>query len=474
MMSAVQISVVDDLNAPGDGYAIVRLVGVPRQSDDRVGITVEQTSTGPEFLGPNGWQAEPCELAADNVIRRGNVLDLLIGPAITDHLLAGTRLRLSIDALGLAEELTWPRLAGAGRPLAAAESVEPDMTPRTAPGPLAAPSDPRAQQQSGLRAEPRSEGDGKRREPRLGRPPDRPRSLAAVRPTADRPARATDRRTARPVATRRAPAGRPPSSPTGGQTADTGSMPWEWSDQSAAQQAEVQQPPQTAVEDEDTKSQRAGRKRPVAGGIPLPWKIVGINLVVLIVLGAVGYAMVFNGWDPVRMLTGDSGDQVVADREGPSIEALPRIAEEDGAAIIRQRALDALAVAITGPVGEARTAIEQNTDAQQIFDLAATFQNEGDPATALRLFEYAAVEGNGAAERAIGRMADPVHFEIGSTAFTRPNAELAVDHYRRALALGDTAASADLDALQGWLQRAAAAGDQEAQNALLLFNTTEL
>ncbi len=207
--------------------------------------------------------------------------------------------------------------------------------------------------------------------------------------------------------------------------------------------------------------------------MPMPWRIVGINLVVLVILGSVGYAMVFSGWDPLRILTGGSTEQV-ADRDGPSIEALPREVEADPAAIMRQRALDALAVAITGPVGEARTAIDQNADAQQLFNLARTFQTEGDAGTALPMYAYAAIEGSGAASRAIGRMADPVHFDAEPTAFTRPNAELAIDRYRRAIALGNSDAASDLDALQAWLQRAAANGDLDAQNALLLFNTTEL
>lgn len=201
---------------------------------------------------------------------------------------------------------------------------------------------------------------------------------------------------------------------------------------------------------------------------------MGINLVVLIVLGAAGYAMVFNGWDPVRLLTGSPDESAAAGRDGPSIQALPREDEVDAMAAMRQRALDALAVAITGPVGETRTAIEDGADAGQILGLARSFQTEGDPGTALALFEYAALQGSGAAAQAIGRMADPVHFDTAPTAFTRPNAELAIDRYRAALALGTAEAAADLDALQAWLQRAAAGGDQEAQNALLLFDTTAL
>lgn len=457
MTSTLQASVVEDRNAPDDGYAIIRVAGVVQKPEIPVVITLEREAPEAGYLGTAGWQDAPVSLALSGVVHRGDVLDLLIGPEITGHVAAGSAVRLSIDGLGFDGRLTWPGRGAEPQ----ATSDQPLDVP--VPSPLAAPSDHRRPARSGARVGPTATKDGGRQEPRLGRP-DGPGPLSATKPTRPRPARASGRPQA-PV--RQAPRAEPTPATGSAEAA----LPWEWSDQTQQTEANaVNRGPPASSDRPRRDGPRSARYRRV----PLPWRIVGVNLVILVILGAVGYAMVFNGWDPVRMFAGSSDEQAVAGRDGPSIQALPREEEVDTMAAMRQRALDALAVAITGPVGETRTAIEEDAAPARLLDLALSFQTEGDPATALALFEYAALQGSGPAARAIGRMADPVHFETAPTAFTRPNAELAIDRYRAALALGTAEAAADLDALQAWLQRAAAGGDQEAQNALLLFDTTAL
>ncbi|MEM7443434.1 MAG: hypothetical protein AAF414_08920 [Pseudomonadota bacterium] len=476
MTSAMQLSIVEDKSAPGDGYAILRLDGVDQSPDGTIAVTFERLSDQPAFLGVGGWQADPVSLATGSVVQRGDVLDIFVGPQITQHLVAGTKLALAVEALGFATELVWPDFVS--EPLALDPQSAASRTPEHPPlsSGLSAPGDLRAGTRGGLRAAPRSEG-GHRREPRLGAP-KRPRRLSASKPPPTQRTRdvgatpsglsaSPQSEPAAPRLSARQSASAPPASD---QASESAALPWEWTD--PPPEAGDQPPPANSAA---PKADRGGRaRRTGARRMPLPWRIFSVNLVILLVLGAVGYAMVFNGWDPIRMFTGDAREQASAGRDGPSIQTLPRETAVDASAVARQRALDALAVAITGPVGEARAAIEEGADGPRIFELATVFQTEGDPGTALPLYEYAAIEGSSAAERAIGRMADPVYFGAGRTAFTRPNAELAIDRYRRAVALGNTEAAADLDALQAWLQQAASSGDQEAQNALLLFETTEL
>ncbi|MEO1249993.1 MAG: hypothetical protein AAFW76_09155, partial [Pseudomonadota bacterium] len=408
MTSTLQASVVEDRNAPDDGYAIIRVTGVVQKPDIPVVITLEREAPEAGFLGTAGWQDEPVSLALSGVVRRGDMLDLLIGPEITGHVAAGSSVRLSIDGLGFDGGLTWP-----------GQAAEPPTTSNQtldvpAPGPLAAPSDHRRPARSAARVGPTATRDGSRQEPRLGRA-DGPGPLSATKPTRPRPALGSGRPQA---PARQAPRAEP--MPSAGAAEAT--LPWEWSDQTQQADGNAVDGGLPASSDRPRgDSPRSARYRRV----PLPWRIVGVNLIILVVLGAVGYAMVFNGWDPVRMFTGSPDEQASAGRDGPSIQALPREEGVDAMAAMRQRALDALAVAITGPVGETRMAIEGDANPAQLFDLARSFQTEGDPGTALALFDYAALQGNGAAAWAIGRMADPVHFETVPTAFTRPNAELA-------------------------------------------------
>jgi len=100
---------------------------------------------------------------------------------------------------------------------------------------------------------------------------------------------------------------------------------------------------------------------------------------------------------------------------------------------------------------------------------ARRFAEAGRPAVALALYELAWSRGGGEAALAIGRMSDPRFFTAASSGFTRPNAELAITWYRRALDAGTMAAVIELDDLRLALEEAAARGDQEAANALLLF-----
>ncbi|MCA8931805.1 MAG: hypothetical protein KDA49_05020, partial [Rhodospirillaceae bacterium] len=60
----------------------------------------------------------------------------------------------------------------------------------------------------------------------------------------------------------------------------------------------------------------------------------------------------------------------------------------------------------------------------------------------------------------------PVHFSPSLSAFTHANPVRAADRYRAAEAQGSQEAAQALADLRGWLERAAAGGDQEARAAL--------
>ena len=90
----------------------------------------------------------------------------------------------------------------------------------------------------------------------------------------------------------------------------------------------------------------------------------------------------------------------------------------------------------------------------------------GDAEVALLMFEHGADQGHGPSIIAIGRMYDPVHFAPSLSAFTHANPVRAAERYTEAASQGSPEAAQALADLRGWLEDAAAGGDQEAQAAL--------
>ena len=189
MTSALKVSVVEDRNAPDEGYAIIRVTGVTQEPEVPVVITLQREVPEAGYLGTAGWQDESVALAVSGVVHRGDVLDLLIGPEITLHVAAGSAVRLTIDRLGFDGELTWP---GQGEKPVAADQPR-DLQ---APGPLAVPSDRRRPARSGERAAPLVAREGGRQEPRLGRP-ERASPLTATKSPQPRAAKESGRPPAR-------------------------------------------------------------------------------------------------------------------------------------------------------------------------------------------------------------------------------------------------------------------------------------
>lgn len=107
-------------------------------------------------------------------------------------------------------------------------------------------------------------------------------------------------------------------------------------------------------------------------------------------------------------------------------------------------------------------------DPAGILAVALRRQAAGRHDDALLLFEEAADRGIAPALTALGRLYDPNGFQPGRP-FTSPDMRQAADYYRRAALAGDTQVLAHREALKGYLEAAAAAGNVTAAEALREF-----
>jgi len=106
--------------------------------------------------------------------------------------------------------------------------------------------------------------------------------------------------------------------------------------------------------------------------------------------------------------------------------------------------------------------------AEGILAVALRRQAQGRHDDALVLFEEAADRRVAAAYTALGRLYDPNGFRPGQP-FSSPDLRQAADYYRRAAAAGDTQVLPLREALKAYLERAAAAGNATAADALREF-----
>lgn len=404
-MTAYTISILQNAAGGEAGYAHIRLVGVPSAPPDGLSIAILAADRR-AGLGRGGWGDRVDAMPVLRQLYRQGTLDLTVGPDVVDHVPAGTPVVLEVPDLSVAVEMAWPDLTGS-----AVRSRGPSAT---RPGAAQGPTQGRAKETN--------------RAPAMQpRPPSHaPDAQAGLR--ARRPAE---------------PARKPP---TIGR------------DQSARSDSAIEGAARGAARAPEARRHNgSSAERQQRGGLALPWKITLINLALMAGLFTLGYAMVFQGVDPIGSLFG-SRDTQVAERD-------LRDTVDPRTAVV----LDVLVTTEVGPVEAARAALVAGATPDQAFRFGQDFLDAGATDTALALFELAAQTGHGPAHTAIGRMADPLTFASETSAFSRPNAELAIDWYRRALAAGDTAANDALLTLRLWLEQRAAEGDLDAQNALLLF-----
>jgi TPR repeat protein len=78
---------------------------------------------------------------------------------------------------------------------------------------------------------------------------------------------------------------------------------------------------------------------------------------------------------------------------------------------------------------------------------------DGDIASARRLYEQAAANGNAEAALAMGRSYDPSYFEKLPVKTGKPDPATAFEWYKKALEGGLVTARVKIDALKQWLQR---------------------
>lgn len=425
-MTPFQLSVLEDRSASNAGGAIIRISGV-RRAQTGWGVTLQRETDG-AFLGRAGWEAAPRRLEPKAVHRNATV-DLLIPPDLARHVAPGTRLRVEVFPIEASGVLSWPRLGrgpSLGRP---ADAI-------VLPGP-------------GRRAP----AEETRRAPQFAPPSSgkRPRGpvLAAVQEQPARPAL-------------RAVAG----APAGGAAVALRAVEAEEEDAPAPRLVHDRPEPRAAgltapVEDSPKPSRRGeGEAEPSGRGARahrLPWTITGINLGLMACLGIVSFVIVTGAWDP--MASDPAEPEVIA-------EAAP---EADARPDPRLDALAALVAADSGPVDEARVTLQQDEDPAQILAHGRAFLQAGESDAARALIEYAAIRGDGAARRMLGRALDPLHFNAEGGLAAAPDPGRAVDWYLQAREAGDLAANADIANLREWLESAAANGNAEAQGALALF-----
>jgi TPR repeat protein len=108
-------------------------------------------------------------------------------------------------------------------------------------------------------------------------------------------------------------------------------------------------------------------------------------------------------------------------------------------------------------------------DPVEVFVNAQQLQDEGHPDDAYLLYRYAANHGEAQAALLLGTRADPAYYKADGNILPAPEPEQAIKWYRIASAKGNAEAVARLQALRGRLEQASAAGDEQADRLLLLW-----
>lgn len=106
------MKIVSALAEHGSGHAWLD-IGMPVVPGMRV--TIERDADKNCFLGPEGWQNFPAEIAPIEPPGGGRANNLLLGPDIVDHLKDGDYITLSVSGTGFAESDFWPPIPITGR-----------------------------------------------------------------------------------------------------------------------------------------------------------------------------------------------------------------------------------------------------------------------------------------------------------------------------------------------------------------------
>lgn len=113
---------------------------------------------------------------------------------------------------------------------------------------------------------------------------------------------------------------------------------------------------------------------------------------------------------------------------------------------------------------------EQAPDYAATLEQARSLRAEGKLADAQLLYFFAARGGYAPAAFELGELYDPLHFDVSSNLMEKPDAFQAYKWYQEAAQAGDSQAPMRLQELQMWAQQAAADGDVDAEQLLLLWN----
>lgn len=144
----------------------------------------------------------------------------------------------------------------------------------------------------------------------------------------------------------------------------------------------------------------------------------------------------------------------------PTAEPVPRAADDPEA---RERGDQARAIIARLRAGESEA------DLDAIFAKARELQAQGHLADAYLLYFYGARQGDPAAALMLGRMYDPTGSDDIQSLVDEPIAAQALKWYRSAAEAGSATAEDYLANLRGWAEDAAARGDPEARQLLLIW-----
>jgi hypothetical protein len=103
----------------------------------------------------------------------------------------------------------------------------------------------------------------------------------------------------------------------------------------------------------------------------------------------------------------------------------------------------------------------------QVFDKAQKYRHEGSLADAHLLYFFAARESHLPSLMVMAEMSDPLLFRAENSLLDQADAIQAFKWYRMAAELGQPGVDDRLEALRGWANDAAAAGDSQAEQLLL-------
>lgn len=105
----------------------------------------------------------------------------------------------------------------------------------------------------------------------------------------------------------------------------------------------------------------------------------------------------------------------------------------------------------------------------QVFDKAQKYRYDGSLADAHLLYFFAARESHLPSIMMMAEMSDPLEFRAENSLLDQADAIQALKWYRRAAELGQPGVDDRLEALRGWANDAAATGDSQAEQLLLII-----